>query len=129
VYDFGQPAGVASQNVYSTPAPLAPTPTEQPKTAMMLTASSESHSVSVERTPGFSHKQQVRAAESAIKQVVSEKPKPAKPIRFEKDLKRSVFFVAGGVILLILGSDILVVLGSLCLLIGAIFGIKWFLNR
>lgn len=127
VYDFGQPPAVTSQNRYAAPAPSTPAP-EQSQTTMTLTASSESHPASEKQAPRFSHKQ-ARTPEPEVKQAVSEKPNQAKPVRFEGDLKRFTFFVVGGVILLVLGSDTLVVLGSLCLIIGAIFGIKWFLNR
>lgn len=45
------------------------------------------------------------------------------------DAKRSVIFLAGGLVALLIGGQVFYVAGSLSLLIGFIFGIKWLLRK
>lgn len=47
----------------------------------------------------------------------------------DADLKRSMAFAAGGIVALLIGGHVFWVLGSLSLLIGFIFGIKWLLRK
>jgi hypothetical protein len=45
------------------------------------------------------------------------------------DLQRAIIFAAFGVVALLVGGNFFVVTGSLSLLIGLIFGIRWFIRR
>ena len=54
---------------------------------------------------------------------------PALPIKSDPDLRRSVIFAAGGLVALIIGGNVFWVVGSLSLMIGLIFGIKWLLRK
>lgn len=56
------------------------------------------------------------------------KTPPAKG-RLDGDLLRAGIFTAFGVVALLIGGNFFVVTGSLSLLIGLIFGIKWFIRR
>ncbi len=47
----------------------------------------------------------------------------------DADLKRSIIFGASGIVALVIGGQVFWVLGSLSLLIGLIFGIKWLLRK
>lgn len=49
--------------------------------------------------------------------------------KIDADIKRSIIFIAAGVVALIIGTQVFWVLGSLSLLIGIIFGIKWLLRN
>ncbi len=47
----------------------------------------------------------------------------------EPDLKRSIIFGVAGIVAMIIGGQVFWVLGSLSLLIGLIFGVKWLLRQ
>jgi hypothetical protein len=47
----------------------------------------------------------------------------------DADLQRSIIFGASGIVALVIGGQVFWVLGSLSLLIGLIFGIKWLLRK
>jgi hypothetical protein len=56
-------------------------------------------------------------------------PAERKNDHIDKDLMRSVIFVAAGIFALLVGSTIFWVLGSLSVVIGIIFGIKWLVRQ
>ncbi len=60
------------------------------------------------------------------KTVLSAPPAPAK---IENDAKLGIIFFVSGVIIYIIGSPVFTVVGSLAMLIGIIFGIKWLLRQ
>lgn len=76
--------------------------------------------------PGWNEKVEV-AGKGNLQKRVSGLRATAAPM--EKDLKRSIIFGASGIVALILGGSFLWVLGSLSLLIGLIFLIKWTMRR
>lgn len=49
--------------------------------------------------------------------------------RLDGNLQRAIIFAAFGVVALLIGGNFFVVTGSLSLLLGLIFGIKWFIRR
>lgn len=54
---------------------------------------------------------------------------PPADVHLKGDLMRAVIFAAFGGIALLIGGQFFVVTGTLSLLIGLIFGIKWFVRR
>jgi uncharacterized membrane protein len=53
----------------------------------------------------------------------------ASVIKENPELKRSAIFTAAGLVALIIGGNVFWVVGSLCLMIGLIFAIKWLLRK
>ncbi len=49
--------------------------------------------------------------------------------RMDTDVRRSIIFGASGLVALFIGGQLFWVLGSLCLVIALIFGIKWVLRH
>jgi hypothetical protein len=60
---------------------------------------------------------------------VTDSPPSSLPIREDPELRRSAIFTAAGVVALIIGGNVFWVVGSLCLMIGLIFAIKWLLRK
>ncbi len=60
---------------------------------------------------------------------VSLQPTKSDRSKMEPDLKRSIIFGISGIVALIIGGQVFWVLGSLSLLIGLIFGVKWLLRH
>lgn len=56
-------------------------------------------------------------------------PPKSLPIKEEPALRRSAIFTAAGLVALIIGGNLFWVVGSLCLMIGLIFAIKWLLRK
>ncbi len=56
-------------------------------------------------------------------------PATSKPKGMDRDLRRSIIFVAAGIVFLLIGTQAFWVLGTLSVLLGLIFGIKWILRR
>ncbi len=50
-------------------------------------------------------------------------------IKEDPDLRRAAIFGAGGLVALVIGGNLFWVVGSLSLLIGLIFAIKWLLRK
>jgi hypothetical protein len=129
-YDFGQP-----------PAASLPRKTELAKTPELIRerpefeATLSQEPVAGKATAGLLQRKArareevevLRKAEPPGPVVRDSPPLPAKSI--DSDLKRSAIFLVGGTVALIIGGDVFVVAGSLSLLIGLIFGIKWLLRE
>jgi len=56
-------------------------------------------------------------------------PPNSLPIKEDRELRRSAIFTAAGLVALIIGGSVFWVVGSLCLMIGLIFAIKWLLHK
>lgn len=54
---------------------------------------------------------------------------PPAPAKIENDAKLGIIFFVSGVIVYVIGSPVFTVVGSLAMLIGIIFGIKWLLRQ
>lgn len=51
------------------------------------------------------------------------------PVKDDPDLRRAAIFGVAGLVALIIGGNLFWVVGSLSLLIGLIFSIKWLLRK
>lgn len=122
-YDFGQPPSVGhvaggaesegiipapessalSAEIHVTSTSVPPAATELPEKRVFRHAP---HHSSIPDRPSLS------------------RPEPAAP-SLDADAKRSAIFLVGGLIALLIGGQVFYVAGSLALLIGLIFGIKW----
>lgn len=128
-YDFGQPSAAAVTKTGSRSVEMRPrvpdsivfeasfhaTPNSRPGTQTTLRAL-DIRQVTVDPGPAI-EPERIRNTPP----IISESMHP--------DLERSIVFVAGGATALIIGGEVFVVLGSLSLLIGLIFGIKWLLRE
>lgn len=56
-------------------------------------------------------------------------PYPVVRVKEDRDLRRAAIFGAGGLVALVIGGNLFWVVGSLSLLIGLIFAIKWLLRK
>jgi hypothetical protein len=63
-----------------------------------------------------------------VKTEIAQSP-AAMSIKEEPGLRRSIIFTAGGLVGLLIGGSVFWVVGSLSLMIGLIFFIKWLLRK
>jgi len=124
-YNFGQPDATLNR------------PTERPEYPEVLidqapelsAAVAAAPPATVSRAPVGKSKVQKKlpASTPAVQRNVPDEPAVSNDM--PADLKRSVIFLAAGAIALIIGGQVFWVAGSLSLLIGLIFGIKWLLRK
>lgn len=69
-----------------------------------------------------------RMEDERVKVEIAQRP-PAQSIKEDPGLRRSIIFAAGGLVGLLIGGNVFWVVGSLSLMIGMIFFIKWLLRK
>ena len=78
-------------------------------------------------------KEEKRELKKEVKKYVKESKKEIKsgksPKQLENDVKLAAIFGAVGIVLLIIGGDVLYVLGAVALLIGLYFLIRWLVRQ
>lgn len=129
-YDFGQPAAAAEPGPASLWVPGQTPPAGEHTFSAGLSVQVVDPVRSEIAAPAAKAVQPHREPRKLLKNPLA----PAQPLavtseKLDPDLKRSVLFFAGGLVALLIGGDVFVVLGSLSLLIGLIFGIKWLLRE
>lgn len=84
-------------------------------------------------TPAVTRNAQTRAARPRPKEIIQPQAtydQPADlPVKDDPDLRRAAIFGVAGLVALVIGGNLFWVVGSLSLLIGLIFAIKWLLRK
>lgn len=127
VYYFPQPPDVVDRpGGRVTITPLTP-PSESSElhAAAVVTPEVRPPKASAKTTPPAIH---IVPADERPPAMARDYP-TASPIKEDPELRRSVIFTAGGLVALLIGGSVFWVVGSLCLLIGLIFAIKWLLRK
>lgn len=126
-YFFNQPPATVSEI-----KPLAVAETITPSAPSQFSASSSPVVSPTVRMPAAVAKpldgHKAKAMTKAEKKSDNTKSVKAKG-GMDADLQRSIIFGAGGIVALIIGGHVFWVLGSLSLIIGLIFGIKYLLKK
>ncbi len=97
----------------------------------MLTASTEvGHLQTAEKLPAREAKEAKRKPLPVINGPVAQTDAGPSPVSsVDQDAKLGAIFFLSGVVVYIIGSPVFTVVGSLAMLIGIIFGIKWLLKQ
>jgi hypothetical protein len=124
-YYFPQPTEVVGRPVTVTLTPLTP-PAESSglQAGTVVTPEIPATKGSVKTTPPTTF---IIPAEE--RPLVKDHPPNALLIKENPELRRSAIFTAAGLVALIIGGNVFWVVGSLCLMIGLIFAIKWLLRK
>ncbi len=122
-YDFGQPPSVAPVAGGAEPVRIIPAPESSALSAQIHVTSTSDQPAATERSEERALRHAPRPAEIQHRPALSQ-PEPAAP-PLDADARRAAIFVVGGLIALLIGGQVFYVAGSLALLIGLIFGIKW----
>lgn len=126
-YFFNQPPATASEI-----KPVAVTETITPPPPGQFSASSSPTVSPAARTPAVIAKP-VDSPKEKGTTITERKANNVKSVKakggMDADLQRSIIFGASGIVALVIGGQVFWVLGSLSLLIGLIFGIKWLLRK
>lgn len=123
-YDFGTPVS------HTPPLPSERTPrlTAPQTQALMAEAPARAEIILPVETPR-TKEEDIRRPHTITTYPDRVPPPAADGFPGNADAKRSVIFLAGGLIALLIGGQVFYVAGSLSLLIGFIFGIKWLLRK
>lgn len=126
-YNFGRPEAALNQPAEQPESPEALTPIDH--ATEFSTAVAPATPATVSPAPAGKSKIQKKfpASTPAFQRNVPDEP--AVSNEMPADLKRSIIFLVAGAIALIIGGQVFWVAGSLSLLIGLIFGIKWLLRK
>lgn len=131
MYRFAEPQGVTMTRqapVSRVDAPAAPvTPTESPTVYSADVASPVPTRLGKIR--GVDEKPVIQKADPITIPIAIGAKTPPADWRLDGNLQRAIIFAAFGVVALLIGGNFFVVTGSLSLLLGLIFGIKWFIRR
>ncbi len=126
-YFFNQPPATVSEI-----KPVAVTETITPSAPSQFSASSSPVVSPMVRMPAAVAKpfdgHKAKAITKAEKKSDNTKSVKAKE-GMDADLQRSIIFGVSGIVALVIGGHVFWVLGSLSLIIGLIFGIKWLLKK
>lgn len=126
-YDFGQPPSVGHVTGGAESAGIIPAPESSALSAGIHVTSTSVQPAATELPPKRVDRHEPVRSEAQRHSPLL-RPEPAVP-PLDADARRSAIFVVGGLIALLIGGQVFYVAGSLSLLIGLIFGIKWVLRK
>ena len=123
-YDFGTPASLTPTTRAEQAPRLAP-----PQTQALTAVTPATAEVVLRADPPRAKKGVILNPDPVALAPDRVPPPAADGFPGNADAKRSVIFLVGGLIALLIGGQVFYVAGSLSLLIGFIFGIKWLLRK